>query len=268
MPNPPARRPNLAAFVDKIAGQLHPPGKFVPGHLDREHAAWLVGRCGKKPHFIRNMASRHLPHGLPLALIGLCALPLGESSSVAPTAFLFPTTDGCTNGCSGHGTCYWGVCKCEPGWLGSDCSLGAQPSPALARKLSHRRVPISHSPSPRMPPPPPRPTPSLTLAARCPSDCCGPSHGLCLAGGTCECQDGFGPANPDLPNDCCGRTCTSDCGSAAGPCRIRATSAATLGLVIGASAVARRIHDGSPALVPGITSTPGRSLRNVVSFPG
>ena len=45
----------------------------------------------------------------------------------------------------------------------------------------------------------------------CPNDCGGESNGLCMADGTCECQDGYGPLTPGGVNDCLGRLC-SDCG--------------------------------------------------------
>ncbi len=37
----------------------------------------------------------------------------------------------CVNGCSGRGSCNLGVCTCQPGWGGSDCSLEV-PVPTLS----------------------------------------------------------------------------------------------------------------------------------------
>ena len=31
----------------------------------------------------------------------------------------------CEHGCSGHGSCELGICKCQPGWTGRDCSIPA-----------------------------------------------------------------------------------------------------------------------------------------------
>eukprot|EP00899_Mesostigma_viride_P015298 jgi/Mesvir1/2376/Mv22131-RA.1 len=42
-----------------------------------------------------------------------------------------PCSRGCINRCSGHGQCFAGWCKCEPGWFGLDCSLSSRtPHPA------------------------------------------------------------------------------------------------------------------------------------------
>ena len=34
----------------------------------------------------------------------------------------FPRRNDCFNGCSGHGTCVHGWCRCDAGWFGTDCS--------------------------------------------------------------------------------------------------------------------------------------------------
>jgi len=55
-----------------------------------------------------------------------------RSTAVVPRHF-------CLNGCSGRGECFRNWCRCEPGFYGIDCSLGAAPKGA--------------SPPPPLPPP-------------------------------------------------------------------------------------------------------------------
>lgn len=87
-----------------------------------------------------------------------------------------PAPAGCPDGCSRHGVCFHGLCICESSYYSSDCSLRS-----------------------------------------CPRGCC--DNGVCMSDGVCECRDGFVALQPDAPaaeNDCCGRSCASDCGAAAG----------------------------------------------------
>ena len=39
-------------------------------------------------------------------------------------ALALEMTEGCPNGCNGHGECVLGRCKCESGYGGDDCSQG------------------------------------------------------------------------------------------------------------------------------------------------
>ncbi|BDA44352.1 hypothetical protein COCOBI_05-5360 [Coccomyxa sp. Obi] len=43
-----------------------------------------------------------------------------------------PHEQTCINQCSGHGTCYLGFCKCDPGYFGHDCANRAAGVPASA----------------------------------------------------------------------------------------------------------------------------------------
>jgi hypothetical protein len=46
---------------------------------------------------------------------------IGSTTQRLPDVFLSPSK-GCPAGCSGRGVCFFGVCHCKPGWLGSNCT--------------------------------------------------------------------------------------------------------------------------------------------------
>ena len=49
----------------------------------------------------------------------------GDAQSVDMVAALaLEMTEGCPNGCNGHGECVLGRCQCESGYGGEDCSQG------------------------------------------------------------------------------------------------------------------------------------------------
>lgn len=49
----------------------------------------------------------------------------GDAQAVDLVAALsLEMTEGCPNGCNGHGECVLGRCQCETGYGGEDCSQG------------------------------------------------------------------------------------------------------------------------------------------------
>ena len=49
----------------------------------------------------------------------------GDAQTVDMVAALaLEMTEGCPNGCNGHGECVLGRCQCESGYGGEDCSQG------------------------------------------------------------------------------------------------------------------------------------------------
>ena len=49
----------------------------------------------------------------------------GDAQTVDFVAALsLEMTEGCPNGCNGHGECVLGRCQCESGYGGEDCSEG------------------------------------------------------------------------------------------------------------------------------------------------
>ena len=56
-------------------------------------------------------------------------------------ALALEMTEGCPNGCNGHGECVLGRCQCESGYGGEDCSQG---NPKIFR-ISNLKVKIQKS---------------------------------------------------------------------------------------------------------------------------
>ena len=51
----------------------------------------------------------------------------GDAQTVDVVAALsLEMTEGCPNGCNGHGECVLGRCQCESGYGGEDCSQGKE----------------------------------------------------------------------------------------------------------------------------------------------
>ena len=91
--------------------------------------------------------------------------------------------NGCANDCSGNGDCELSVCKCKPGFSGSDCSVKQCPGSFCYFD-------------------------SIVLDQHC--VVCS-SNGACQANGECACEDGWtGP-------DCSMAVCPGGC-SGAGTC--------------------------------------------------
>ena len=59
----------------------------------------------------------------------------GDAQTVDMVAALaLEMTEGCPNGCNGHGECVLGRCQCESGYGGEDCSQGNSQFPRFKNK--------------------------------------------------------------------------------------------------------------------------------------
>ena len=164
------------------------------------------------------LAYQKRPPTRMLALLAVVAAAPRQRGSAALAAAPFHLVHDCVNGCSGHGACFHGLCVCEAGWDGGDCSMRRCPrdccgnGQCMADGLCACRVgfgPLNMS------------SPINDCCGRsCPVDCGeADGRGRCdHATGKCACEAGWGGercGRPLCPSGCTGH---GACSPASGRC--------------------------------------------------
>lgn len=125
---------------------------------------------------------------------GQCQCDYGWGGGACNRVALYTQLRGCANDCSGNGLCMDGLCTCNVGFVGPDCSQVVCDPGQIG--------------------------PDCELK-RCPNDCFG--QGLCM-NGKCNCWEGYLGADCYVPINC-GLTCKNAC---AAPTDLAAIQAGTI----------------------------------------
>ena len=117
---------------------------------------------------------------------------LDVSAAAAVGAQSSKGSDECPHGCSGHGSCEGGVCKCAPGFTYYDCSLRVCPSDCSNNGFCYNATCHCH----------PGWRGADCSVRSCPDEC--NYHGMCKAG-KCVCRSGW------KGESCATRACPNEC---------------------------------------------------------
>ena len=198
--------------------------------------------CGRQPY--------------PLAMRArlLLAASACSAASLRPLVGLNPFVQGCSNGCSGQGACYHGLCICELGFTSADCSIRRCPNDCCGNGQC-----VDGSCSCRAGFGARNSSGPLDCCGRlCASDCGNPSgRGLCDAStGACACAEGWRGERcslPACPHNCSGH---GKCNAASRRCECAegwAGDSCAEPTCIGGCGANGECVDGSCLCLPGYT---------------